>query len=343
MLKTSFVRDEIIRLAAYQLDRATAPIKLNQNESPWDFPAELKREVMRRVERRGWNRYPDIDSRRLRTAIAAAYALDPETILTGNGSNEMLLSTIATVIGPGRRVVIPTPAFQLYEKLATIMGGEIDRVPFDPTTGRLPLDAILKRIDKSPSPPVVVICSPNNPTGGVLPAGGLNAILQTGAFVIFDRAYGDFASDKLPPIHERLVTLSTLSKAWGLAALRLGFAVATPEMCREIAKARLPYNLNIFSEEAAIVALENAARYRDVVQRIAAERRRVFLALHEIDGVTPFPSAANFICFAVAGDPISMFALLLDRGVLVRNFSSFLRVTIGTPIENDAFLNAIRR
>ncbi|MFZ2494000.1 MAG: aminotransferase class I/II-fold pyridoxal phosphate-dependent enzyme, partial [Thermoanaerobaculia bacterium] len=194
---------------------------------------------------------------------------------------------------------------------------------------------------------VIIVCSPNNPTGGLLPDGGLEALLATGATVLFDRAYGEFALDALPPLHERLVTFSTFSKAWGLAALRVGWLAATEATCREIRKVKLPYSLNVFSEAAAIAVLDSPEVRDWSVAQTLRERRRLRVVLAAMTGVTVFPSAANFLTFRLDGDAARVFEDLCARGVLVRNVSSYaglancLRVSIGSREQNDAFIDAL--
>src|SRR6185295_6887778 len=178
---------------------------------------------------------------------------------------------------------------------------------------------------------VVIVCSPNNPTGGVLPAGGLDALLATGATVLFDRAYGDFAQDSLPPLHDRLVTFSTFSKAWGLAALRVGWIASTAATCREIRKVKLPYSLNIVSETIAAIALEHPEVRDRNVAMLVSERQRLLRAMRMLPGVTVFPTCANFIAFRTR----ATFDDFLARGILVRKYADFLRVSIGTRAEND--------
>src|SRR6058998_913247 len=278
-------------MTAYTLELREAEIKLNQNESPFDFPRELKQQVLARMAERPWNLYPDFESSALRGAVAKAYGLAPENILVGNGSNELLAATIGAFVGPGTPVVFPRPTFALYEKLVTIAGGLPIAIDFDPDSGFLPLDQMLSAIREYDNA-VAIVCSPNNPTGGVLPRGGLEALLESGAMVMLDRAYGDFDSERPSPAASRhplpreraaansepsplgeggpkgrvrgarfsrpnLVTFRTFSKAWGLAALRVGWLVSTAENCREIRKVKLPYSLNVISEAIASLALEN--------------------------------------------------------------------------------------
>jgi histidinol-phosphate aminotransferase len=392
--KRSNVRSIVAAMTAYTLELRDSEVKLNQNESPYDLPADLKDEVLERVRQRGWNLYPDFESIGLRTALARAYGLAPENILVGNGSNELLAAAIGAYVGPGTPVIFPRPTFTLYEKLVTVAGGIPVPIEFEPDSGVLPLDDMLRAIAAVESP-VVILCSPNNPTGGVLPEGGLQQLLDTGASVLFDRAYGEFAEDvtiateraralipPLPPgeggsarsaepgeghataqdrrarrpagaggtpaLHDRLVTFSTFSKAWGLAGLRIGWLASTEEIAREIRKVKLPYSLNMISESIAITALEHREVRDSNVARTIEERERVMRELRSVPQIKPFPSWANFIAFRTFRYSKEVFDELCARGILVRNVSSYprmkncLRVSIGTPEENNRFLAALR-
>ncbi|HVE70791.1 MAG TPA: aminotransferase class I/II-fold pyridoxal phosphate-dependent enzyme [Thermoanaerobaculia bacterium] len=326
-------RAAVAAMTAYTLELREAEVKLNQNESPYDFP--FKAEALARIAGRAWNLYPDFESTTLCRALADAYGYEPENILVGNGSNELLAAAVGAFVGPGTPVVFPKPTFALYEKLVTIAGGLPVAIDVDPRTGLLPLDAMVNALTNLRSA-VCIVCSPNNPTGGVLPPNGLEALLATGATVLFDRAYGDFALDTLPPLHDQLVTFSTFSKAWGLAALRVGWLVSTAATCREIRKVKLPYSLNVVSETVASIALEKRSVYETNVARIIAERERMFDAMRSRD-IEAFPSQANFIAFR---SPVT-FEELLERGILVRKYADFLRVSVGTADENDRFLRVI--
>ena len=182
-------RSVVAAMTAYTLELREAEIKLNQNEAPNDWPRELKEKVLARAAARPWNIYPEFEATELRTALANANGLKAENILVGNGSNELLAAAIGAYVGPGTPVVFPRPTFTLYEKLVTIAGGLPIPIEFEPDSGLLPLDEKLRAITPDA---VVILCSPNNPTGGVLPPRGLDALLATGAMVLFDEAYGDF-------------------------------------------------------------------------------------------------------------------------------------------------------
>src|SRR5258708_4290987 len=342
-------RSVVAAMTAYTLELREAEVKLNQNESPFDLPREIKEEVLARVTERPWNIYPDFECLALRQALANAYYLTADQILVGNGSNELLAATIGAFVGPGTPVVFSKPTFTLYEKLVTIAGGLPIPVEIQPESGFLPIEgmlASLNRVTSHPEHAVVIVCSPNNPTGGVLPAGGLEQLLATGAVVLFDRAYGDFANQELPPLHDRLVTFSTFSKAWGLAALRVGWLASTAANCREIRKVKLPYSLNIISEAIAATALQHRELRDANVARTVAERARVYAAMQGIDGVTPYPSQANFIAFTSRVAAKALVEALFARGILIRDGTASvpnaLRRSIGSPEENDRFLEALR-
>jgi histidinol-phosphate aminotransferase len=338
-------RSVVAAMTAYTLELREAEIKLNQNESPYDWPRTLKEQVLARAVERPWNIYPDFESSGLRNALAKAYGLVPENIHVGNGSNELLAATIGAFVGPGTPVIFPRPTFTLYEKLVTIAGGLPIPIELEPDSGLLPLEEMLAAISTDA---VVILCSPNNPTGGALPEGGLQRLIDSGAMVLFDRAYGDFANDTFPALHSRLVTFSTFSKAWGLAALRVGWVASTVENCREIRKVKLPYSLNAISEMAATIALENRALRDANVQRIVSERERVVAEMRAIPRITLFPTWANFVTFRAERNSKGIFEALFGHGILVRDVSAYprlancLRISIGSPEQNDRMLAALK-
>jgi histidinol-phosphate aminotransferase len=337
-------RSTVAAMTAYTLDLREADVKLNQNESPFDVPRELKEKALSRALERPWNIYPDFENAALRQAIASYLGIQAEEVLVGNGSNELLAATIATFVGAGTPVVFPRPTFALYEKLIAIAGGFAIPIEFDPDSGLLPLDAMLEGLSAHDGA-VAIVCSPNNPTGGVLPPDGLDALLATGATILHDAAYSDF-DVVASQMATNLVTFRTFSKAFGLAALRIGWLSSTAENCREIRKVKLPYSLNAISEMVATLALENRAIRDRNVATIVAERERVMAAMRTIGGIEVFPTKANFVTFRTTSAR-RLFAGLLDRGILIRDVSSYprlqncLRVSIGSCEQNDAFLKAL--
>ena len=347
----SVIKPRVRALRAYTLAPDRAPIKLNQNENPFELPARIKAEVARRLQTRSWGRYPDFVPVALHEKLAAFAGWTADGVLAGNGSNELIQATLMTAVEPGRRVLICEPTFALYRQVTTVLGGETLSVPLAPDL-TFDVPALLAAV-AAHDPDVTIICSPNNPTGCRLTEDDLRRLLAaTRGLVVIDEAYFEFAGGSVVPLlaaHPHLVVFRTFSKAMGLAGLRVGYLLAAPALAREIAKAVLPYNLNFVSQTAAEVAVElYDAELRPIVARIVAERGRVFAQLQSINGLTPVPSHANFMVVRSAVEPRRVCKELLARGILVRDVSSYpmlkdyFRCNVGTPAENDALVAALR-
>jgi histidinol-phosphate aminotransferase len=275
----------------------------------------------------------------------------PDGIIAGNGSNELIQAVLMVTMAPGKRALIFEPTFMLYRQVATVLGGDVESVLLTPDL-KYDSEALLNAIEAR-QPDVIIICSPNNPTGCVIDEAALRSILRASrGLVVVDEAYHEFAEHSVVPLlyeHENLVVLRTFSKAMAFAALRVGYLLAAPDLVREIAKALLPYNLNAFSQIAAEVAMENYEReLRPLVKQILAERDRIFAALSGMDGLSPVPSRANFLIVKSSTDPKRIFTELLKRDILIRDvtgypmLSEYFRFSVGTPDENDRLLKAIR-
>src|ERR1043166_4379667 len=345
------IKPAVRALRAYTLSPYRAAVKINQNENPWDAPQEIKDEVLRRFAARQWSRYPDFVPQSLHEALANFAGWKEDGVIAGNGSNELIQGVLMVTVGPGKRVLISEPTFALYRQVATVLGGEVVSVLLTPEL-TYDVAALLATIEQQ-QPDVTIICSPNNPTGCVIDAVDLQRLLRASrGWVVIDEAYHEFARASVMPLleeHENLVVLRTFSKAMAFAALRVGYLLAAPQLVREIRKAVLPYNLNVFSQIAAEVAMENYEReLGPLVKQILSERDRLFAELSRIDGLTPVESKANFIVVKSATDPKRIFAELLDHDILIRDVSGYpmlrdyFRFSVGTPAENDRLLNAIR-
>jgi histidinol-phosphate aminotransferase len=346
------VKPAVRALGAYTLAARRAPVKINQNENPYDLPDALKRRVMDLALSRPWSRYPEFDPKELIDALAAFSGWRPDGILAGNGSNELIEALLLVTVGAGTRVVIPEPTFTLYALMTRILGGEVVSVPLGP---ELEYDAsALLQAQRESGAAVTIACTPNNPTGGVLDPREIERLCdESDGLVVVDEAYHDFSGISAVPLlaaHPNLVVLRTFSKAMSLAGARVGYLLASPELVREVNKARLPYNINFFSQMAAIATLEEWGTFRRVVDELVIERERVFGSLRTLDGVKPYPSQANFVLFELLeADPKRVFESLYADGVLVRDVTSYprlgraLRVSIGSPAENDAFLASLRK
>jgi histidinol-phosphate aminotransferase len=347
------VKPAVRAVRAYTLAERDAPVKINQNENPWDLPDALKRRVLAQALARPWSRYPAFDPRELVEALAAFSDWRADGILAGNGSNELIEALLVVTVGAGTRVVIPEPTFTLYALLTTILGGEAVRVPMSSNpAGSFVYDTgVLLEARRASGAPLTIVCSPNNPTGTSLSLAEVARLCGGDGLVVIDEAYHEFAGTSVVPLlarHPNLIVLRTFSKAMGLAGLRVGYLLASPELVREVNKARLPYNVNFFSQFAALAALEERETLAVNVRRLIEGRERLLARLRDVPGVRAHASDANFFLLEVLkADPRAVFDAMARRGVLVRDVTAYpllarcLRVSIGSEEENDAFLHAL--
>ncbi|PYQ54638.1 MAG: histidinol-phosphate transaminase [Acidobacteria bacterium] len=346
------VKPAVRAVKAYTLAARRARVKINQNENPFELPDAVKRRVLDRARARPWGRYPEFDPRELTAALAAFAGWRPDGVLAGNGSNELIEALLLVTVGAGTRVVIPEPTFTLYALLTSILGGQAVRVPLGPD---LEYDAeAIARARRGSEAAVTVVCSPNNPTGGILARDAIARLCAEGdGLVVIDEAYHEFAGETVVPLlaeHANLVVLRTFSKAMALAGLRVGYLLAHPDLVREIDKARLPYNVNFFSQMAALAALEERGTLDSQVAHLVRLREALMAELRVVPGVRAYPSRANFILVELErADPRAVFESLYAAGILVRDVSAYprlgrcLRVSVGTEEENAALIDALRR
>ncbi len=347
----ALIKPQVRDLAAYALVAPTAPRKLNQNESPLDVPEAVKAAVLERARRAPWHRYPEFTPADLLARLAERHAWTPDGVLAGNGSNELIQAALAVTVGAGTAVVSAVPTFTLYRLLTIVNGGRFVGVPLA-ADYQFDVSALI-RAAREQHAGVIIVNSPNNPTGSVLPADGVQRLLEeTGALVLVDEAYQDFGGPTAVPLlarHDRLVVLRTFSKSMALAGLRFGYALAHPAVAAQIAKAKLPYNVNQITLAAAHVVLDHAAEFAARVAAIRAQRDRLVAGLGTFRGLRVFPSAANFAlirCEALSA--ATVFRRLVDEhGILVRDVSAgaglaeCLRITVGDAADVDAVVAAL--
>jgi histidinol-phosphate aminotransferase len=344
-------RDDLRALEGYHSPQLDVAVRLNTNESPFTPPPEFVERWVGELRDAPLNRYPDRAARDLRDALGKHLGQPTERLFCANGSNEVLQTLLLTYGGPGRRAAMFEPTYALHSHIARITGTEVvvgeRRADFsvDPDVARALIE--------EHAPTIVFVCSPNNPTGTVEPSATIEALLAVEGehLVVVDEAYGEFAPwSALELVHDDrpLVVVRTYSKVWSMAALRLGFAVAPGWVVDELEKVVLPYHLAAATQIAGRLALDLGEEMDDRVARLVRERERMAGELAATDGVTVYPSGANFLLFRPAGDGHECWQRMVDRGVLVRDFSRWprlegcLRVTVGTPDENDVFLDALR-
>lgn len=343
------IRDDLQKMEGYHSAQVTVPVRLNTNESPYPPPDEFTTELGRRIADIAWNRYPDRTASTLRAAIARSHGVGVDQVFAGNGSNEILQTLLLAFAGAGRKVLTFEPTYQLHAHIARITGAEVVSAP---RGADFRIDqSKLAEVFSTYSPDVTFVCSPNNPTGVVEDEETVRAIIDTApGLVIVDEAYAQFASwSAIDLVDESraLVVTRTYSKTWSMAAARLGYLVGPKWLVEEIDAVVLPYHLDAAKQIAGALALEFTNDMNSRVREIVASRDQIESAFSTLP-VDFWPSGANFILFRPRGmDGRKVWSELVEKGVLIRDCSSWpgltncLRVTIGTPEENDLFLKSL--
>lgn len=333
---------ELSRL--YQLDPADI-IKLDAGENNFGpsprVPARLAQES-------GYHAYPDMDYMALRKALGTYAGLGPDHVFVGCGADEILDLILRLVLDPGDKVVNCPPTFGVYHSLIRLNRGLPVVVPRKPPDFRLDMPGILNAIDDRTK--AVFVCTPNNPTGNVTPARDVVQLLKTGRLVIVDEAYYEFCGETVAPLvrrYENLVVVRTLSKWAGLAGLRIGYGLSTPPLTEKINRVKMPYNLSVAAQEAALASLEDLKFLRKNLAHIRKERAWLLARLRRLAYLKVHASAGNFLFAQVlGGDAEPMEVYLRGRGIFLRYFDSPLtgkafRITIGTPSQNRAVAAAL--
>jgi histidinol-phosphate aminotransferase len=336
-------------MAPYVSPQLEVAARLNTNECPHPLPEGFSEELALTIRDLPLNRYPDGQMKRLREDLAAHVGHTVGGTWPANGSNEVLTELLLAYGGPGRTAAIFEPTYLLHSRLCRLTHTDIaSRWLDEPFV--LTETAVDDVLDAAPD--VVFVCSPNNPTGTVQPLEVVGHLAgSTDALVIVDEAYIEFGGQsalKLVADHPNLAVVRTFSKAFAMAGARVGYVLATPEVVDDLQRVRLPYHLSSLGQAAGIVALRHAAEAMSLLEAIRVQRDRIVEALAAIEGMTVFPSDANFVLFVPppGHDARRVWQELLDRGVLVRDLTAVvpnaLRVTAGAEHEVDLFLTSLR-
>ena len=341
------VRDDLVDVVPYGAPQLDVPVRLNTNETAEPPPEAFLAAVRERLTGLQLHRYPDRPATALRTAIAEAEGLTLDRVWAANGSNEILLQLFLAYGGPGRRLLLLRPGYSAHPLIARVAHTAVVEhdLPDDFTLTPERAAAAMAEHD----PDVVTVANPGNPTGIPVALDTVRALHDHGrGLVVVDEAYVEFGGtsartllDDLP----RLVVTRTFSKAYRLAGLRLGYLLAHDWVVDDVRKVRLPYHLDTLKQIAGGVALEQRDDLLAHVAQVAAERERLADGLRALEGVRVWPSTGNFLLFRT--DAAGVFDRLLERGILIRDFSTkprlqgCLRVSVGTPDENHAFLEAL--
>ncbi|MFT4604667.1 MAG: histidinol-phosphate aminotransferase [Rhodothermales bacterium] len=327
-------------------------VKLNQNESPLDFPEELKADLLTTLQGTELNRYPDELPHRLRSALADRLGHPADGIMVGNGSNELTYTLGMCFVAPGTPVVVPRPMFALYEAMIRLHGGSV--VPVAPLTDlSFDVDGLIATMERTQAP-LTIVTTPNNPTGLALAREELIRLIEAApGIIVVDEAYVEFNPEgsvlDLMDQFPNLLILRTLSKAFGLAGLRLGYLVGHPVLIKEMMKSRLPFMVDRIAEAAAVLLLERDDLVSERVRQMQAWTAELSRSLEQIADTEVISGRSNFVLFRTPVDPPIMLNKLAEAGVLVRNMggypelAGYLRVTSGTPAENRLFLDALKR
>lgn len=341
-------RDEVAALVAYDAPEPSAEVILVANENPDNPPQPVLDEIAKIAASLSFNRYPDPRALALCEALARANGVDPASVIVGNGADEILVMACLAFGGAGRTVLTFPPTFSMYDIIGRSTGTKIRSV-----RRRDDFSVDLARAEEAAAgADIVFLANPNNPTGNLAARSVVEHLARSARdLLVLDEAYCEFAGVTYADMiddYENVLVLRTFSKAFSMAGLRVGYALGPTEVIGELAKVRLPYNSNAFSQATAVAAMAHRPLFEERIRAIVAERERVAVELSAMTGVEPLPSSANFLLVRVTDAGI-VWQSLLDGGVLVRSFPQdatlrdYLRVTIGSRADNDRFLAELKK
>ncbi|MDO9422570.1 MAG: histidinol-phosphate transaminase [Methylobacter sp.] len=352
-LLSSIFRKEVLAMSAYKVADATGLIKLDAMENPYSWTENIKTDWLETLRDCPLNRYPDPEARQLTATIKRLNQIpDQFDVLLGNGSDE-IIQLLLMALPASACVLAPDPGFVMYKQLSLCLGLNYHGIPLLADSFDLDLPAMRSAIEKY-QPAVIFLAYPNNPTGNLFCEASIRDIVKTAkGLVVIDEAYAPFADASFISSlgqYDNLLVMRTVSKL-GLAGLRLGYVAGLPAIIEQLHKIRLPYNINSLTQITADFALSNKALFDQQTQQICAERSVVFNRLNALNGMTAYPSSANFILFKTPANRANdIFASIKQQGVLIKNLSTqgglladCLRVTIGKPEENTAFIAALTK
>lgn len=342
----SLIRPEVRALTAYHVDETPVRIKLDAMENPFLLPETVRKRMALAAAKSKINLYPDPSGKELKKAIASFWKINPDQMILGNGSDELIQTIILAFGGP---VLVPVPTFAMYEITSRALAQNVVTVPltedFDVNA-----DSMIRKAKQSKAR-VIFLANPNNPTGNRFSDAAVKKVLQnTRAAVVIDEAYYSFSGKTwLPKLKkfQNMIILRTLSKI-GFAGLRVGVLTASADIVNELNKIRLPYNVNCLSQIIGVTALKHQAIINDQISTLISEREKLYNELSQLPGVNAFPSETNFILLRTASDASAIQKKLKATGILIKDLNkpgplkNCLRVTIGTPDENRAFLRKLK-
>ena len=346
------VRADLADITPYGAPQLDVAVRLNTNETPYPPPPEFFARLADRLTQLPLQRYPDRRAWALRTALGERFGLAADRIWAAKGSNEILLQLFQAYGGPGRRLLLTDPGYSAHPFIARSASTDVVEVGLEPEDFTLDAEAAADAVRRF-DPDIICVASPHNPAGTLVGPDVVRVLHDTSrALIVVDEAYVELAPRDASAVAlldelERLVVCRTFSKAWRLAGLRLGYLLAHSWVIDDLRKVRLPYHLDAVTQAAGLVALEIAEQMTAHIQQIIAEREWLIDQLGAFRGLQVYPSAGNFVLVRSGDD--QLFGRLLERGVLVRDFSRLpglegcVRITVGTRAEHVALLDALRQ
>jgi histidinol-phosphate aminotransferase len=348
-----WLRPAVANMTAYAVADASGMVKLDAMENPYELPVELRTEWAEQLKQIAVNRYPDPGARKLKLIMREQLSLPAESgMILGNGSDEIIQMLALALGGEGRLFMSLEPAFVMYRLIALMNGLQYTSVDLRKKDFSIDMAATLELIQQQ-QPAVVFVANPNNPTGNIHNLDELRQIAQAvPGLMVVDEAYEPFTDVTALPLMEEfdhVMVMRTVSKM-GLAGLRLGYLLGSQAWIEQLEKVRLPYNINILSQHAAIFALEHIQTFKDQASRIRSDRQKMFTILETMSSIQVWPSESNFILLRVPeGQGSNVYEQLKQRGILVKlldgahpHLRDCLRITVGSVAENERFLEDLR-
>lgn len=346
----TLIRKEVFEQQGYRTDITSCTIKMDAMENPFTLSPFLKDKLSEEFIKVPLNRYPELGALTIRKRFAEHYGVGEDTIMIGNGSDELIQILCTALADSASVVMVPAPTFVMYRIIALNTGRTVIEVPLDAAFD-LDLDAMCHCLTTK-TPALVFISSPNNPTGNCFSEKKIETIIEKSmGIVVIDEAYSSFSGKTLLPLlkkYENLAILKTLSKV-GLAAMRIGFLIGAPPLVRELDKVRLPYNINALSQVAAGFYIDHIDMFVNQTKEVIERREELLKALSKIKRIYPYSSEANFIFFSCDFDTDHVYRSLIHEGILIKNLNgpgilkNCMRVTVGNREENEQFLKALKK
>ena len=346
MNKKTYIRTDLQGFTPYQPGEVPGGVKLDANENPYDMDKKVQNEITSWLTKEeSFSVYPDTNADELRDAIAKFYCVNKEQVVCGVGSDQLIDCLIRGVTMPGDRVVYPSPSFSMYQSMIALNHGKGVAVDLEADFS-YNIEKMIKACDDHDAK-LLILCTPNNPTGNSLSLGEIREIAKrVKCLIMIDEAYGEFTDESAISLvneFENIVVLRTFSKAYGLAGLRIGYGIGSEKALYPIQVTKPPYNINTFTQMVAKKVIENPETYRNHVQKMKQDREILSRGLTAL-GVTVYPSDANFLL--VDCENIALDQVLKEKNIYIRKMNirdkQMYRISIGTKEQNEFLLKSIQ-